>query len=81
MSEGQCAPSAGQLPIDGSAVDKRICRLPGCATTFSPTQSHQRYCKPVYRFEAHRLRIAIPVAQQYLNRVLADLSAEGDRLS
>ena len=52
---------------------ERVCRLPGCTTAFSPTQSHQRYCHPGHRFEAHRLRIAIPVAQQYLQQVLAEL--------
>ena len=55
----------------------RKCRLPDCDITFIPVQMSQRYCSPGHRFDAARLRTAIPVAQQYLGRVLDQLG-EGE---
>jgi len=55
----------------------RKCRLPDCDITFVPVQETQRYCSPAHRFDAARLRTAIPVAQRYLGRVLDQLG-EGE---
>ena len=55
----------------------RKCRLPDCDITFVPVQMSQRYCTPTHRFDAARLRTAIPVAQRYLGRVLDQLG-EGE---
>ena len=55
---------------------ERTCRLLSCTTVFTPTQVSQRYCSPSHRYDAARLRRAIPVARDYLARVLADLDDE-----
>ncbi len=55
-------------------LSRRICRLPGCDAIYTPVQPRQRYCVPAHRHDANRLKTAIPVAQDYLQRVLDELA-------
>lgn len=61
----------GQHP--GPAV--RTCFHPECESVFAPAQKHQRYCTPAHRFDAARLRRALPLAVAYLEGVMAEMNA------
>ncbi len=55
-------------------LSRRVCRLPGCDTTYTPVQQRQRYCTPGHRHDANRLKRAIPVAMGYFQRLLDELA-------
>ena len=59
----------------------RVCRLPGCDIFFTPCQPHQRYYSPAHRYDASRLRRAIPIALEYFAEVLAKLDEDEPAVS
>ena len=56
-----------------SGLSARRCAFPGCGLKFIPVQQSQRFCTPAHRHDAKRLRAAIPMAVEYLERVLAEM--------
>lgn len=59
-----------------SGLAARSCALPDCPSTFTPIQTTQRFCTPSHRHDAKRLRRALPLAINYLERVMAELERE-----